>query len=81
MTKEIAKATDDSKREELEHKEQKATAKEQEEKTQSQMFKIFEVLGESGPQVILQVAILLKTSVDLNSLYGRRLWMIITQIH
>ena len=45
VTKEIAKATDDSKREELEQNEQKVIAQEQEDKTKSQLLKIFEVLG------------------------------------
>ena len=73
VAKEIAKATNDSEREELEQNEQKTVAQQQQDKTDSQASKIYEVLGESGPQVILQVAILLKSSDDLNSLWNNNL--------
>ena len=61
----IAKETDVTELKRLEKDEQKAVAQQQQEKSVSQLFKIFEVLGESGPQVILQVAIHLKNADTL----------------
>ena len=59
VTKQIANA-DGSKKEELEEEQLKTQAKQREGKGTLQVFKLYECCGESGPQAILQTAIVMK---------------------
>ena len=57
----------------LEREAQKIEARQREEKCRLQLFKLSEVIGESVPQSILQVFIVLK-SAECMELYFRRLF-------
>ena len=65
QSKEYAKANEEE-RKELQVKMQAKTAEQQDEKSKLQSAKIFEALGEAGPQTILQLSILLKKYALVN---------------
>ena len=52
----------------MERKVQKIVAKQQEEKSRFQFIKMFEVIGESVPQSILQIFIVMKTGITCQTL-------------
>lgn len=54
----------------MERDAQKNVAKQQEEKSRLQFFKLFEVIGESVPQSILQVFIVMKTAGSLPNVWN-----------
>ena len=58
----LGKATNETSARELEEAEQKVAAQQQQEKSEFQFYKIFEVTGESMPQSILQTSIVLKNA-------------------
>ena len=60
--KSLGKATNETSARELEEAEQKVAAQQQQEKSEFQFYKIFEVTGESMPQSILQTSIVLKNA-------------------
>ena len=62
--KRLGRARNETEERELEEAEQKVAAKQQEEKSFFQFFKIFEVTGESMPQAILQTSIILKKATE-----------------
>ena len=62
--KRLGRARNETEERELEEAEQKVAAKQQEEKSEFQDFKIFEVTGESMPQAILQTSIILKKATE-----------------
>ena len=59
----LGKATNETEQRQMEEEEQKVSAQQQEDKSNFQFFKIFEVTGESMSQSILQTSIILKKTI------------------